>query len=207
MLYQRARILVNWKFLGTSKDTDRSNYCWTIVVEAASEIMRLQHRMVDETDVLDSFRPTGMIESCFINNGYFLAASIACFILQHRKDVLSMQTLSEVQTLLEKSLTIWNRTNDLSREAIKVVAALRHVLGYPEPPSAQSPRMDVNAAPSLPPNDAAAFSSNTMSFPGFTSFFDDLPLLMTDVDTAAVFPSLPSIPVIDYWPQVNRNSM
>jgi hypothetical protein len=37
-----------------------------------------------------------------------------------------------------------------------------------------------------------------------TSFFDDLPLMMTDIDPA-VFPSLPSIPMIDYWPPVDRS--
>ncbi|KAA8647986.1 fungal specific transcription factor domain-containing protein [Aspergillus tanneri] len=58
MHYQRARILINWKFLGTSKDTTRSNQCWSIVIEAALEIMRLQHRMAEESEVLDVFRPT-----------------------------------------------------------------------------------------------------------------------------------------------------
>ncbi|THC87108.1 hypothetical protein EYZ11_013445 [Aspergillus tanneri] len=63
MHYQRARILINWKFLGTSKDTTRSNQCWSIVIEAALEIMRLQHRMAEESEVLDVFRPTGSVGS------------------------------------------------------------------------------------------------------------------------------------------------
>jgi hypothetical protein len=120
MHYQRARILVNWKFLGTSQDTSASNKPWSIVIDAALEILRLQHRL------------TGMVHSCFINNGYFLAASIACFLVQHRKDRLSAQDLFEVRSLLKKSLAIWSSTNDLSREANRVVAALRIVLGKPE---------------------------------------------------------------------------
>ncbi|KAJ5303862.1 uncharacterized protein N7443_003522 [Penicillium atrosanguineum] len=138
MHFQRSRILVNWKFLSTSKDTTHNNQCWSIVIEAALEIMRLQHRMEDESEVLDALRPTGMVDSCFINNGYFLAASIACFLLQHRKDRLSVQDLLEVRSLLEKSLAIWSRTNDLSREASKVVTALKVVLGPREEPTTHS---------------------------------------------------------------------
>lgn len=146
MHYQRARILVNWKFLSTSKDITGSNQCWSIVIEAALDIMRLQHRMAEESDVLDASRPTGLVESCFINNGYFLAASIACFLVQHRKDRLSDQDLWEVRSLLERCLGIWNRTNDLSREASKVVTALRIVLGTPEEPSTRD-TIDVMVSP------------------------------------------------------------
>lgn len=221
MHYQRARILVNWKFLGTSKDTTGSNQCWSIVIEAALEIMRLQHRMAEESEVLDASRPTGMVDSCFINNGYFLAASIACFLVQHHKDRLSAQDLLEVRSLLEKSLAIWSRTNDLSREASKVVTALRVVLGKPEEPSTHS-TIEARASPQAGGGEnpkhhrkdpgltklARAvpdmFGRSQMAFSSCTSFFDDLPLMMADVDTAA-FPSLPSIPMIGYWPQVDRS--
>ncbi|GAB1211406.1 hypothetical protein ATERTT37_000520 [Aspergillus terreus] len=143
MHYQRARILVNWKPLGTSEDNSGSSRCRHIVIEAASEIMRLQHRMAEDFDVLDASRPTGLLDSCFINNGYFLAASIACFLVQHRKDWLSAPALSEVRSLLEKSLAIWSRTNELSNEANKVVAALRIVLGKAKEPTTHS-TMDVD---------------------------------------------------------------
>lgn len=143
MHYQRAKILINWKFLGTSKDNNGSSQCRHIVIEAASEIMRLQHRMAEDFDVLDASRPTGLVDSCFINNGYFLAASIACFVVQHRKDWLSAPALSEVRRLLEKSLAIWSRTKELSNEANKVLAALRIVLGKAKEPSTHS-TMDVD---------------------------------------------------------------
>ncbi|KAF4211490.1 hypothetical protein CNMCM8980_002002 [Aspergillus fumigatiaffinis] len=58
MHYQRARILVNWKFLGTSQDTSASNKPWSIVIDAALEILRLQHRLAEESDVLDASRLT-----------------------------------------------------------------------------------------------------------------------------------------------------
>ncbi|KAM0429995.1 hypothetical protein ACHAPT_006001 [Fusarium lateritium] len=138
MHYQRARILINWKFLGTSKDATHSDQSWSIVIEAALEILRLQHLMAEESEVLDASRPTGIPDSCFMNNGYFLAASIACFLVQHRKDKLSFNDLLEVQILLQKSLAVWSRTNDLSREASKVVTALRVVLGTPEQPGPQT---------------------------------------------------------------------
>ncbi|GFF78799.1 uncharacterized transcriptional regulatory protein C139.03 [Aspergillus udagawae] len=194
MHYQRARILVNWKFLSTSRDTTTSSQCWSIVIEAALEIMRLQHRMADESDVLDASRPTGMVDSCFINNGYFLAASIVCFLVQHRKDRLSAQDLLEVRSLLEKSLAIWSRTNDLSREASKVVTALRVVLGQSEEPSTHS-TTEATASPQA--------GAGEMAFSSCASFFDDLPLIMSDVDSAA-FPTLPSIPMIENWLQVDR---
>ncbi|GIJ83269.1 hypothetical protein Asppvi_002088 [Aspergillus pseudoviridinutans] len=194
MHYQRARILVNWKFLSTSKDTQASNQCWGIVIEAALEILRLQHRMAEESDVLDASRPTGMVDSCFINNGYFLAASILCFLVQHRQDRLSAQDLSEVRSLLEKSLAIWSRTNHLSSEASKVVMALRVVLGQPEEPNTHS-TTETTASPQA--------GAGEMAFSSCTSFFDDLPLMMTDVDPAA-FPTLPLIPMIDNWLQVDR---
>ncbi|PKX93550.1 uncharacterized protein P174DRAFT_483788 [Aspergillus novofumigatus IBT 16806] len=54
-----ARIVVNRKFLGTSQDKTASNQPWGIVIEAALEILRLQHRLADESDVLDPSRPTG----------------------------------------------------------------------------------------------------------------------------------------------------
>ncbi|KAF7165190.1 hypothetical protein CNMCM5623_009456 [Aspergillus felis] len=194
MHYQRARILVNWKILGTSKDTQASDQCWGIVIEAALEILRLQHRMAEECDVLDASRPTGMVDSCFINNGYFLAASILCFLVQHRQDRLSAQDLSEVRSLLEKSLAIWSRTNHLSREASKVVMALRVVLGNPEEPSTHS-TTETTASPQV--------GAGEMAFASCTSFFDDLPLMMSDVDPAA-FPTLPLIPMIGNWLQVDR---
>ena len=108
------------------------------MIEAALEIMRLQHRMVEESEALDTFRPTGMVDSCFISNGYFLAASIACYLVQHFKNRLSVQDLSEMRSLLEKSLAIWSRTNDLSREASKVVTALKVVFGPREEPGTHS---------------------------------------------------------------------
>jgi hypothetical protein len=138
MHYQRARILLNWKFLGTSKDITASNQCWSIVIEAALEILRLQHRVAEESEVFDASRPTGMVDSCFINNGYFLAASVACYLVQHHKDRLAAEDLLEVRSLLEQSLAIWSRTKDLTREASKVVSALRIVLGQPEEPSTHS---------------------------------------------------------------------
>ncbi|OAQ85890.1 fungal specific transcription factor domain-containingprotein [Purpureocillium lilacinum] len=199
MHYQRARILINWKFLGTAKDTAQSTHCWSIVMEATLEIMRLQHLMAEESNVLEALRPTGMVDSCFMNNGYFLAASIACFLLQHRKERLSAQDLWEVRGLLEKSLAIWSRTNDLSREASRVVTALRVVLEKPEEPGA---RMDTRTEPR---GGGDSFGRSQVSASSFASFFEDLPLMMTDVDTAS-FPSLPSIPMIDYWPHVDRNS-
>ncbi|KAJ5191907.1 uncharacterized protein N7498_010892 [Penicillium cinerascens] len=218
VLFQRARILVNWKFLSTSKDTTRSNQCWSIVIEAALKIMRLQHRMAEDSEVLDEFRPTGMVDSCFINNGYFLAASIACFLVQHRKDRLSVQDLLEVQILLEKSLAIWSCTNDLSREASKVVTALRVVLGKPEDPCTDTTiegRASSQAGGGENPTHHCkdsdltelvraipdTFGRSQMAFSSCTSFFDDLPLMITDDDTAAL-PSLSSIPMIHYWPQV-----
>ncbi|RSL48148.1 hypothetical protein CEP53_009654 [Fusarium sp. AF-6] len=132
MHYQRARILINWKFLGTSKDPADSDLSWSIVIEAALEILRLQHLMAEESEVSDTSRPTSIPDSCFMHNGYFLAASVACFLVQHRKDKLSPRDLIQVWSLLEKSLDIWSRTNDFSREASKVVTALRVVLGKPE---------------------------------------------------------------------------
>lgn len=139
MHYQRARILVNWKFLSTSKDVMAINECWSIVIEASFEILRLQHRMAEEVEVFKASRPTGMVDSCFINHGYFLAASIACFLMQHHRDRLSTQDLLNVRTLLEKSLAIWSSSNDLSREASKVVSAMRVVLGKPTEPSLLTP--------------------------------------------------------------------
>ncbi|KAL4780623.1 fungal-specific transcription factor domain-containing protein [Aspergillus varians] len=203
MHYQRARILINWKFLSTLKDpaTTHNNQSWNIVIEAALEIIRLQHRIAEESEVLNSFRPTGMVDSCFINNGYFLAASIACFLVQHRKDRLSAQGLSEVQTLLEKSLAIWSRTDNLPREASKVVTALRVVLGKPEEPSTHNTMVDAMASPQ---DGGDPFGRSQMAVSSYNSFFDDLPSMMSDDDNAA-FPSLPSIPMLDYWPQVNMN--
>lgn len=89
----------------------------------ASEIMRLQHRMAEEFEVLNASCLTSLVDSCFINNGYFLAASILRFRVQHRKDWLLALVLSEMQRPLEKSLAIWSHTNNLSSEASKVVAA------------------------------------------------------------------------------------
>ncbi|KAI8653441.1 Fungal-trans domain-containing protein [Fusarium keratoplasticum] len=183
MHYQRARILINWKFLGTSQEPTDSDQSWSVVIEAALEILRLQHLMGEESEVLDASRPTGIPDSCFMNNGYFLAASVACFIVQHRKDKLSPQDLTEVRSLLERSLAIWSSTNDLSREASKVVMALRVVLGKPEELGPQ-----VREVPD-------AYGRSEIPFSSFTSFFDDLPLMMADADNTG-FPSL-----MDYWPQ------
>ncbi|RSM12612.1 hypothetical protein CEP52_002341 [Fusarium oligoseptatum] len=58
MHYQRARILINWKFLGTSKDPADSDQSWSIVIEAALEILQLQHLMAEESEVSDASRPT-----------------------------------------------------------------------------------------------------------------------------------------------------
>ncbi|KAJ5801899.1 fungal specific transcription factor domain-containingprotein [Penicillium pulvis] len=214
MHYQRARILVNWKFLSTSEDTTRNNQSWSIVIEAALHIMRLQHRVADESEVFNTFRSTVMADSCFINNGYFLAASIACFLVQHRKDILSVQDTLEVRSLLEKSLAIWDRTSDLSREASRVVTALRLVLGNSEDTTIEaraSPQAGGGKNSKLdrkvpdPTNLALAipetFGRSPISFSSHTSFFDDLPLMMADDDTS-IFLSLPSVPMTDYWPQI-----
>ncbi|KAH7254653.1 hypothetical protein B0J15DRAFT_558938 [Fusarium solani] len=182
MHYQRARILINWKFLGTCKEPTDSDQSWSIVIEAALEILRLQHLMAEESEVLDSSRPTGIPDSCFMNNGYFLAASVACFIVQHRNDKLSPQDLTEVRSLLERSLAIWSSTNDFSREAGKVVMALRVVLGKLDEPESQT-------------SEVPDYGKSNIPFSSFTSFFDDLPLMMADADNA-IFPSL-----MDHWPQ------
>ncbi|KAJ4209569.1 hypothetical protein NW759_013424 [Fusarium solani] len=182
MHYQRARILINWKFLGTCKEPTDSDQSWSIVIEAALEILRLQHLMAEESEVLDSSRPTGIPDSCFMNNGYFLAASVACFIVQHRNDKLSPQDLTEVRSLLERSLAIWSSTNGFSREAGKVVMALRAVLGKLDEPESQT-------------SEVPDYGKSNIPFSSFTSFFDDLPLMMADADNA-IFPSL-----MDHWPQ------
>lgn len=44
--------------------------------------MRRQHCMVEEFDVLDGLHPTRMVNPCFINNAYFLAASIMCLLVK-----------------------------------------------------------------------------------------------------------------------------
>lgn len=200
MHYQRARILINWKFLGTSKEPTDSGQSWSVVIEAALEILRLQHLMGEESEVLDASRPTGIPDSCFMNNGYFLAASVACFIVQHRNDKLSPQDLTEVRSLLEKSLDIWSSTNDLSREASKVVMALRVVLGKPEELGPQAREGRNPAYQSKDPDLTSlavpdAYGRSEIPFSSFTSFFGDLPLMMADADNTG-FPSL-----MDYWPQ------
>lgn len=198
MHYQRARILINWKFLGTSKEPTDSNQSWSIVIEAALEILRLQHLMTEESEVLDASRPTGIPDSYFMNNGYFLAASVACFIIQHHKDKLLPQDLTEVRSLLEKSLAIWSCVGDFSREASKVVMALRVVLGKPAQSESQRSKgqnpTHQSKAPDLT-SLAVPDNGSDIPFSSFTSFFDDLPLMMADADNAG-FPSL-----MDYWPQ------
>ncbi|EEU35578.1 uncharacterized protein NECHADRAFT_86811 [Fusarium vanettenii 77-13-4] len=183
MHYQRARILINWKFLGTSKNPNDSDQSWSIVIEAALEILRLQHLMAEESEVSDATRPTGIPDSCFMNNGYFLAASAACFLVQHRKDKLSPEDLTEVRRLLELSLNIWSRANDFSREANKVVMALRVVLGKPEEPRPRASEV------------LGTYDRSEIPLSSFTQFFDDLPLMMGDSENV-VFP-----PLIDCWPQ------
>ncbi|UNI18557.1 hypothetical protein JDV02_004818 [Purpureocillium takamizusanense] len=226
MHYQRARILVNWKFLSTAKDVTRSsNPCWGIVMEAATEILRLQqHLMADDDDsgVLDVLPPTGVVDSCFMNNGYFLAASVACFLLRHRKDQMSSHELCEVRGLLERSLSIWSRADNVSREADRVVVALRIVLDKPEEHGTRTAMETAGAQAQAgggerePPTykgwnqsdrgrcvlDSLGRGQATAS--SFASFFEDLPLMMaTDVD-ASSFPALPAIPMMDYWPHVDR---
>ncbi|KAM6509733.1 hypothetical protein FALCPG4_017381 [Fusarium falciforme] len=199
MYYQRARILINWKFLGTCKEPTNSDQSWSIAIEAALEILRLQHLMGEESEVLDASMPTRIPDSCFMNNGYFLAASVACFIVQHRNDKLSPQDSTEVRSLLERSLAIWSSTNDFSREASKVVMALRVVLGKPEEPESQT-NEDQNSTRQNKDLDLTSlavpdYGRSNIPFSSFTSFFDDLPLLMADADNAG-FPSL-----MDYWPE------
>ncbi|KAH8678551.1 fungal-specific transcription factor domain-containing protein, partial [Xylariales sp. PMI_506] len=164
MHYQRARILVNWKFLDNCKDTTRANQCWNTILEAAVEILRLHHLMAEESELLDTFRPAGMLESCFLNNGYFLAASIMCFLVHRHADILSSQKLSEVRDLLERSLLIWTGINDLSREANKVVTALRIVLGNPE-------ESNTNIITTLPNTDADPFEGWQLAFSNLAPFF------------------------------------
>lgn len=199
MHYQRARILINWKFLGTCKEPTDSDQSWSIVIEAALEILRLQHLMAEESEVLDSSRPTGIPDSCFMNNGYFLAASVACFIVQHRNDKLSPQDLTEVRSLLERSLAIWSSTNGFSRESGKVVMALRVVLGKLDEPESQTSEgqnpTHRNKDPDLTSLAVPDYGKSNIPFSSFTSFFDDLPLMMADADNA-IFPSL-----MDHWPQ------
>lgn len=132
MICQRARILINWKFLGGAKDPIQIDYAWGIVTEASMNILQLQHEMAGGTEAIDTFQPTSLIESCFINNGYFLAASVACFNLQHRQDALSSREVSRTRDLLAKSLHIWIGTLNLSGEAVRLVEAVRVALGYPE---------------------------------------------------------------------------
>lgn len=132
MIYQRARILVNWKFLGGAENAMHISYSWGIVTEASMNILQLHHEMTEETKAVNAFQPTSLIESCFINNEYFLAASVACFNLQHRHHALSPQEVLRTRDLLAKSLQVWNFTSNLSEEAIRLVEAARVVLGYPQ---------------------------------------------------------------------------
>ena len=166
---------------------------------------------------MDAFRPSDLSDSCFLNNGYFLAASIACFLLQHRKNRLSAEDLSEVQNLLERSLAIWSHTHDLSREARKVVTTMRVVLGKPEEPYIPTTQEAIASSQAYggenPAHDrkyrdltnlsCAVPDTTQMAFSSFTTFFDDLPLAMNDIESST-YSSLPSIPMIDYWPQVER---
>lgn len=206
MHYQRARILVNWKFLSTSKDATDSDQSWSIVIGAALEILRLQHLMAEESEVLDASRPTIIPDSCFMNNGYFLAASVACFLVQHHKDKLSPEDLTEVRRLLELSLDLWSRANEFSIEASKVVMALRVVLGKPEEPGLHTGEGRNPAHQTKDPDltilaVSVTYDRSGIPFSSFTSFFDDLPLMMEDAENV-VFP-----PLIDCWPQGDYGSM
>ncbi|CAI7624623.1 unnamed protein product [Penicillium pancosmium] len=187
-----SRIRVNWKFLRTSKDTTQTDQSWIIVIEASSEIMRLQHRMAKESQVLDAFCPPGMVDSCFINNGYFLAASIICFLVRHRKNMLPQEYLSEVRTLLERSLAIWSRKPDLSREESRVVMTLRLVLERPN----ETAGLNTLEATVLPQTDGDRFESDHVTFYSDTSFFDDLPSMMAEIENMD-FLSMPPISMID----------
>ena len=197
--------------MGTAKDPAHASESWSIIVEATLAILQLQHLMADESQVLETLRQTGMVHSCFINNGYFLAASIGCFLVQHRKDRLTGVELSDVRGLLGKSLEIWSGTGDMSREANKVVEALRTVLGKHMAHAnrtAVSPwTVDGRDCSNESRNDMGALAvpdvfEQIQTGPShFSSFLDDLPSIMGEVD-----PALPSLPMIDYWPPLHMGS-
>lgn len=165
-------------------------------------ILQLQHEIAEATEVIDAFQPTSLIESCFINNGYFLAASVACYNLQHRQNALSPPEVSRTRDLLAKSFQIWNGTLNLSEEAITLVAAIRVVLGYPQ----QSGWEDAEGAHastqvqgqtttrslarlSLLTNNLLIDASpeDVLTFSDTVTFFDELPLMMADLDPDAGF--------------------
>lgn len=181
--------------------------------------MRIQHSMAEESQVLDAFCPPGMVDSCFIKNGYFLAASIICFLVQHRQNVLPYRYVSELTALLGKSMAIWSRKSDMSREESRVVAAVRGVLELPEETAGHT-TVEATASPQANRGknnyigtfhltltnylrvSSDRFEDDQTAFYRDTSFFDDLSSMMAEIENMDLL-SLPSISMIEEWPQIS----
>ncbi|KAL2139200.1 hypothetical protein VTI28DRAFT_5508 [Corynascus sepedonium] len=205
-----------------------------VCVDAATKILEFQHFLDEETRVDGLlYQSRWNITATFMND-FLLAASILCFILQitppHGEEQQHQQPRDEpgsgsgktgtdsghdiaesfkvngrIRKLLRMSQAIWRRRSAVSKEARKVTAALRYVLGDSdevgsEPGSASfDSRADVDGMPNLNVFSEFATGAYLPEFsdlmPGYdlTNFNSDLPNNIGDYAGAGNFQQPTSI--------------
>ncbi|KAJ6014617.1 hypothetical protein N7540_009208 [Penicillium herquei] len=155
VIIHQLKIILHRKFLETShldqqhdqQQEQRYNRSRSGCLEAAIQILNLQH-VVDEETSPDGllYQSRWRISSAFTND-FLLATSVLCFYLQandkqHKnsnnpRDLGLKLGMGKVRELLRTSRAIWSRQCATSREAWKAVAALDYILdgpyGRPEP--------------------------------------------------------------------------
>ncbi|WYZ45786.1 hypothetical protein EsH8_IX_000011 [Colletotrichum jinshuiense] len=191
LTYLRGRILLHWKFVAMSKETDQYEASRNIVVDSAVESLELQHLTVEELRPYCQLAPMNLYDSAIVNHTHLLATSVLCFYIRYFRNTIESDRLKKITTLLRGTQAIWHRSSNFSVEARRAADALSALLErLEETTCALEPEQlsQVNRGP---------FNWPQLPFTYGNASFDNLPQMPLGDGAAFLYP--PSISLVDSW--------
>lgn len=163
-LSHRAKIVLHRKYMfcssAESADSKR------IVLRSALKLLDYQHMLQEETQPFCQLYHERWRVSSLVNHDFLLATSILCYYLRHaREEPQQSEELSptneDILGALRRSYDIWLQSSNHSKEARKVVKALKVVLdiGNSHTPGTTDSAVDSDIAFDVP----STFVSSSMN--------------------------------------------
>jgi hypothetical protein len=130
-LFHRAKIVLHRKYMfcppAESADSKR------IVLQSALKLLDYQHMLQEETQPFCQLYHERWRVSSLVNHDFLLATSILCYYLRHAREESQQSgepssTNEAILGSLRRSYDIWLHSSNHSKEARKVVKALKVVL-------------------------------------------------------------------------------
>jgi hypothetical protein len=129
-LFHRAKIVLHRKYMFSPPESADSK---RTVLQSALKLLDYQHMLQEETQPFCQLYHERWRVSSLVNHDFLLATSILCYYLRHAREESQqsdelLTTNEAILGSLRRSYDIWLQSSNHSKEARKVVKALKVVL-------------------------------------------------------------------------------